>query len=446
MMKRFVLPGLVLSLAAACGDNLKPGGGGDDIDAAAIDATNPDAPTDGPPAATPSGTFSLLEAHALAPMAMGNVVAARGIQVGIGFSDPATAVPPTFDSMPGSPLGCKVFVYDTPQELATIPGANEGVVNVAINNPDNGPPDQTYPTCLFAAGAGYICPDLGSSQSPGAMTNSISVTNNVTLTGLGQAATMRLALTSTATFGAEDVGRYVKFAGTGNPGMVPLDVAYNAFPIIAVDAMDNKVATIGLPLPMAAVVPVTQGTFNTLAGVGPLPGLASPGQLADDATVTATFVAGNGSTVPGGNHFGNFMITWTGAQLGNEFTLDDTNANLLRNIPTNGTGFTISGGAADTAGGAVLNIVTTDTALPQGASPFTFPTPTAKRVNVRCAVLGNNTITVPDAVAAFLTPAMSGRTRVQATFVRATLGIPTPSPTNSVTPIAGHAVVGFTTP
>jgi hypothetical protein len=414
------------------------------VDAGAVDAATADVPaTDAPTTAGFSVTFSVLEVGILPSTANATMPLSQGIQIGTIFSGPG-AVAPVFDSSPGSPLGCKVFVYDSPASLATLAGANEGTIRVTVDNPGS-MPDPLFPTCFHSGSAGYLCPDLASSQAPGATTTSISVTENVVITTTapgttpGATALLTVSATSSATFDSDDVGRYIRFAGTSNPGAVPLDAATSAFPILA--RITDRSVLIAMPLPAATTVPITAGTFTTLAGFGPTPGLADPGMLADDATVTATFV-GNASA--GGNHFGNFGISWTGANVGNDFDLDATNANLLRNIPSDGSEFTVTGGTGSTAGGVFLNLDTTDTSV-AGLSASDFPPPTARRVSVRCARLGAASITVPAAVSAYLTPAMSGRTRVRATFGRATLGIPTPPPTGSVTAVAGHAVIGFST-
>lgn len=441
-MKRFVSLVLALGGAAACGDNLNPGGGDDDTDAVQIDAPNPDAmpdaPIDAPPPPPYSATVSITETAVLNPT--GNTILGQGITIIPTYTETATAVPPAFDQMPGTPFGCKVFVFDTAAELATVPGVNEGVVQVTVDNPpittppSQGAEDPPFPACVFQAGAGYVCPDLTSSQA-------ITVTNSVTLTAVGSNARLTVAA-GTATFDAADVGRYVKFSNTTNP---LLDSPVAAFPILftgancPVTACGSNEAFIG-GAPAAAV---TMGMMTTLAGAGPLPTLADPGMLDNAATVSITAI---GNMQGGGNHLGNWTMT---TNAGDDFAVTNTIADLMRAIPLNGNAFTIecdaAGNMCGTSVGTVLNIVTTNgsvTGLPATAMPppdMTNP----KRVNIRCAAIGPTSITVPAQASAFLMT--SGATRIQTTLIRANLGTAVPA-NSAILPIAGHALVGFTTP
>lgn len=451
-MKRLVSLVCVLGGAAACGDNLTNGGGDDDTDAVQIDAPNPDASPDAAIDAMPpppySATVSITETAILNP-GTANTVMGQGIVILPTYSETATAVPPVFDQMPGTPFGCKVFEYDTPAEVATVIGVNEGAVQVTIDNPPIANPpapgaeDPPFPPCVFQAGAGYLCPDLGSSQA-------LTVTNSVNLTMLSAQASMLTVVAGSATFDLVDIGRYVKFSGTGIPS---LDASVAAFPIVATGTACMAViganctasqAVIGLGL--TATVPVTAGMLSTLAGAGPLPGRIDPGHLDNAATVSITAV---GNAAGGGNHIGNWTMT-TGA--GDDFTVTDAIANLMRNIPLDGSAFTIECDATGTPSncgssvGTVLNIVTTNGSLTGITSPFAMPPPDGtnpKRVNIRCAAIGPTSITVPAQASAYLMT--SGATRIQTTLIRANLGTATPA-NPAILPIAGHALVGFTTP
>jgi hypothetical protein len=169
-----------------------------------------------------------------------------------------------------------------------------------------------------------------------------------------------------------------------------------------------------------------------------MPSLPDPGQLQDGANGTAVLTAG------GGNHFPTTTWTWgagTGG-IGDDFTMDDTNADRLRTIPTDGSAFSLNCNSCGTSTGTVLNIVTTDGSV-TGLSAFAFPPPTTKRVQIRCAFVGQTNMMVPANVSAYLMS--SGATRIQATYIRANFGIPNPS-IEEIRAIGGHAMVGFTTP
>lgn len=430
-MKRFVLLAFALGGAAACGDNLT----GDPLDGptpdapidAAIDAAI-DAPIDAPPPPPFTGTLTIIEGQVLAPApAPAGTVAAQGVQLGITFSDTATAVQPVLDTNPGTLFGCKVTEFDTAAEIAGSVGVNEGSVQFTVNNGTGAgtAPPITFPACIHAGpGVGYICPDTSSSQA-------ITAANNITLGPAGappSTLTLLTVVAGTATFAAEDVGRYVKFAGTGNG---TLDHPTTAIPIVALGPASNM-AVLGTSAVITA--PLTAGTLTTLGGTGPFPMLPDPGQLSDGASATAVLTPG------GGNHFPATTITYS--NVGDDFTMDAANADRLRTIPLDGTAFSVSCDSCGTSIGTVLNITTTDTPV-TGLSPFAMPPPTNKRVTVRCAEVGATTITVPANVSAFLMN--SGATRIQTNYVRGTFGTPAPANAGLAGVISGHAMVGFTT-
>jgi hypothetical protein len=74
--------------------------------------------------------------------------------------------------------------------------------------------------------------------------------------------------------------------------------------------------------------------------------------------------------------------------------------------------------------------------------PWVLPPPTTKSVLVRCTGFGTS-ITVPASVSAYLTPASSGATRLQTTFIRT--GLDSPQVGEPITILAGHALIGITT-
>jgi hypothetical protein len=315
-----------------------------------------------------------------------------------------------------------VTVLDTAAEIAGSVGVNEGSVQFTVNN-GGAPANPVFPACIHAGpGVGYICPDPSSSQA-------ITAVNSVTLGPAGNGLTLLSVAAGTATFAAEDVGRYVKFAGTGNPG---LDAAVASFPIVALGPSANQ-AVLGTSASITAAL--TAGTVTTLGGAGPFPMLPDPGQLADGASATAVLTPG------GGNHFAATTVTY--GNVGDDFTMDATNAGTLRNLPLDGSAFTVACETCGTAIGTVLNITTTDGSLAGITSPFAMPPPATKRVNIRCAEVGASMIMVPANVSAFLMS--SGATRIQTNFVRGTFGAPSPANAGLASVISGHAMVGFTT-
>jgi hypothetical protein len=187
-------------------------------------------------------------------------------------------------------------------------------------------------------------------------------------------------------------------------------------------------------------------TFTIVAGRGPTPGTVDPGFLGDNEALQI-------SLVPGGMmHFEAFtaMFDDTLTGVGDDFTLSDASQITINSIPTDGSAFTIgcagAGGTCNTAFGTILSITTTDGPLTGAEPPYYMPPVTARQVVIRCAQIGLEEITVPDAASAFL--AGSGATRIQATLIRSgfapQMNAGLPMATTNV--VAGHGVVGFTTP
>lgn len=408
-------------LAVGCG-----GGPADTSDAADLDASEADAMVDArihEPPAPPrvNGSITIVEAQVLAPApAPVNTIVAEGIQLGITFTDPTTAIAPVLDTNPGTLFGCKVVEVPVAQ-LAAAAGEDQGTVRITVDNGGT-PANPVFPTCAFLpGGAGYLCPDLTSSQA-------FDAVNTITLEQV-DAQTSRLTVNAgPATFDADDVGRYVKLSGTASA----YDATHMTLPIVAITS--PTVVVLGAPVPDATVT-FGVGRMWTFAGVGPQPGLADPGQLADGASATAILTPGVG------DHFPTTTITYGDA--GDDFTMDDASADLLRNIPTDGRAFSLSCAACGQSIGTILTITTTDANV-VGLSPIAMPLPTTKRVSIRCAEVGQSTITVPALISARL--ASAGATRIQATFVRGNFGTADPATDELAQVIAGHAMVGFTTP
>lgn len=421
-MKRFVLLAFALGGAAACGDNLDAHDHDHEIDAPQIDAAI-DAPVDAPidaPVATHSGTISVFDV-VLRNMG-GAGVDGHGIQVGISFTDNAAVNAPIMQESPSPIDGCKLWEYDMPAEFAANLGGDEGAVQITAG--DGSP---VFPACIYAgASTGYICPDTASSGTGGVLAPASAAT-----------ATFTVPAGSSAVFGAEDAGRYLKL---GSTGVAALDTA---FPIVAFVSA-NTVVIAGtnatLTLPVAA-------TFTTLAGVGPVPagGTAPTDPMGDGENLTFAKAAGTHfEAFPANLGFGG------AAGIGDVFTLGTANGKVLpTSIPTDGSAFTVGcddAGSCGTALGSILNIVTTNASTLGVPSPFYFPTGT-RRIQIRCIKVGATTITVPAAYSAHLTRAMSGANRIQATFIRTNqagamnmTGAP-----NQALIAGGHAEVGFTT-
>jgi hypothetical protein len=315
--------------------------------------------------------------------------------------------------------GCKLWEL-TPSQLAASVGGDEGAVQVTATD---GTP--VFPPCIFAgAGVGYVCPDAASSGLGGTLSATGAPPGTSLFTSAGA-----------ATFGAEDVGRYLHLGATGVSSLNTI------FPIVAVVSSTTVVlatgASISLVLPPAA-------RFTTLAGQGPMPG-ATPDtfftnteRLTVAKPASANFDAFPANTgFPGSNG------------IGDGFTLGTADGKVLpTSIPTDGSAFTIGCDDAPSCGtalGTVVDIVTTD--APLGASPFSFPPPVTRRVQIRCIKVAARSVTVPAEYAAHLARAMSGATRIRTQFSRVNqAGAQNVTPPPNVATIAGgHAEVGFVT-
>jgi hypothetical protein len=407
-MKSFAC--LALVVVAACGDD----------GASPVDAANPDAAVDAEidaPPVTYSGTMTALEVAALAPApAPAGTIFGQGVQIGISFVDSEHAVAPTMEEQPGSPLGCKLFEYTPRQLQETSVGLDEGPVKINVTRAAQGAPQ--YPDCTFTAGVGYTCPHMNTKSTGGVIAPLPNMPNVATLTDPD--------VTYTAN---NTANRYVNITGATNPGND------GTFPIVQL-AGANTIAYVN-PAVVAETIPAT-GSHINLAGVGPTPSVPDEGFLFDDDGLSMMLTAG------GGRHFADFTAT-TGAapaSIGDDFEMPDAERAKLRAIPNDGQAFTISCADANTACGAasgsLLLLYTTDAPV-ANVSPFTLPPPVTKRVMVRCAAIGQTSVTVP---APYMAAIMgSGWTRIQATFMRPTLMGGGPA---SVNALSGHAIVGFT--
>ena len=416
-MKRFALLAVPLALAA-CGDNdeNRPLDAAITIDGPSIDGgidAPTDAPTDGPPAVTYSGTISVLEAAVLNPGTSGTFFG-QGVQVGIAFSSSADPAP-MFEDMPG-PFGCKAWVYTAAQAALVSAGTDEGSVQITTT----GTIRPALPACTFSAPLGYACPHAETFGTGGVI-------------GVGpQLGTATLSVVDGMYNAANTTNRYVKISGALTPSN------NGVFPIVALASANTIIY--GNPAVVAEATLPVASTHVNVAGIGPTPMVPDPGFLSDDATTTIVLTP----PIAGPNHLPAFTMTTGATTVADDFTLAPASLALMNNIPRANADFALAcatGSCADPTGfnGTLVNIIATDTPV-AGMSPFAMPLPTTKRIQIRCAQIAPVTsITIPAALANLLTD--PGITRIQTTFVRANL-----LGTMPVTAIAGHAIVGFTTP
>lgn len=432
-MKRFAFLAIPF-VFAACGDNKAVEQPIDappvDIDAQDIDARVIDAPPpidareiDAPPAVTYSGTISVLEAALLNPTGAPTTYFGQGVQIGISFTASDQVPAPVMEEQPGSPLGCKVWVMDRNQAIASSVGVNEGPVQ--INSPAGTTANPPFPACTFGAN-GYFCPELTTASAGG----TITTVPAGPLMGFPMLTDADVTYTT-----GNSANRWVSITGAANG-------ANNGnFPILAVAGTNAIVYANTMAVP--ETIPATGSNHINVAGVGPTPAAVAPdpGFLLDTTSFDFVHAAGT--------HVGAFTSTTTAAgSVGDDFELSPASRTLMNALPRDGSAFTIACDAASCAAGSgsgsLINIVTTN-GTPAAGNPFDMPLPAmtnGRRVQIRCAALGATSITVPAAYSAFLTPAMTNTaTRIQATFIRPTLmggGLA------NVTSISGHAIVGFT--
>jgi hypothetical protein len=404
-MKRLLAIALPFAVAA-CGDNIK----GDSPDATSIDAAVDaaiDAPPDAPPAPGVTGTISLQEVKLLNPGNSGTYFG-QGPQASITFVDGAAVPAPLLEEMVGSPLGCKAWSYTPAQTVAAVLGVDEGPVTFTATA---GTVQPTLPACVFQAGAGYICPQVGTAQVGGSI-------------GIVAAGSVASFTDADVTFtDANSIGSYITISGAANA------TNNGTFPIVS--RVGANTVAYANPVAMAEALPAG-ATHVNLGAVGPIPNMADPGFMSDDVALTINHAAGA--------HIGAFAATTGAGTIGDQVGIVHNELIKLNDIPLDGTAFTIScdGANCGAASGSILILRTTDAPL-ANLSPFALPPPVTKRVEIRCAAIGQTSVTVPMAYSQLLMS--SGATRIQATFIRPTLMGGGPATVNV---IAGHAVVGFT--
>ncbi|MBL8623891.1 MAG: hypothetical protein JNK64_21470 [Myxococcales bacterium] len=386
-------------------------------DAAEPDAAEPDAAIDAGPIDTPAndcctgptyaGTLDVYEAKVLAA---GGGFVGQGIVARLSFT--SSEFPGAqMEEQPGSPAGCKVWRYTRAQAAIAMPGLDQGPL--LIRSPAGGAP--LVPSCSFAPG-GYRCPELATESTGGAISAGVGP-----FTG---AAVLTDADVAYAAANSDD--RYVEISGATTPAN---DGRFAIVGRVGADAI-----AYANPAFVAEALPPTARHVN-LGGVGPIPGVADPGFLPDDASVDLVHTVGGLGGVPA------FTATLPSGTVGDSFSLAPSELARLTAIPRDGAGFTIACAAADcpTSAAAVtqLELITTD-APTAGLPPSAMPPPVTQQIVLRCAVVGASAVTVPPAYAAWLV--MAGATRIQATFLRAS---PMQTGLAQVSALIGHAIVGY---
>lgn len=326
------------------------------------------------------------------------------------FFTPASA--PVYEELPGSPAGCKAWVYDL-ETSPPPPPIDAGVLEIA------GAAGGTI-ACSFQQNGAYGCP-MASASGPA----SLAPEQNGTV----------IFTSDAAAFTQDDVGRYLRIAGTSaatNAG---------AFPIVAV------------PSPKTAVIVNQQAQaedadveFTVVAGAGPVP--SNPvDPIGPGAALTVSLVAP--ATSP-------FQFGTTGAIVaGSELVVDGATAALLGAIPLDGAALSLGcGGAGGSCGEAALTVIrlTTTDGDTTGLSPFTMPPPAAKQIDLSCASLDpSGVVAIPAEAMAILQEIdeSSPITRIRTAFMRegfAIVGNEAPLPPNAVRVLVGHGTLGFTDP
>lgn len=407
---------------AQCEDSLPADAGAADApldapmapDAEAVDAAPmTDAPPDAepPPSTTHSGTISILDLSIAGHPELGS-----GLSISIDFPPVAGAKPPVYEETPGSPTGCKAWLYDTTAGDSFPPvGGDEGTVHIGGTN-------APVPDCVFVGGA-YRC--IASAGADTATTILAAADSG----GMLPPGTAMVTLGTATPFSAADVGRYVSLTGAINP-------ANNGnFPVVNVVGPSAAVivnpAAVTEPMPYAS-------TYTVVAGAGPVP--TSPIDAIDEDDMISV------SITPGGG--GHIMFPPQSFPAGDSFTLNTASQGVITNVPTNGTGFTLSctgaGGACNSALGTIVLVTTTDAPV-AGAPDYYFPAPQNKLAVVRCALIGASTVNVPDAAMAVVP--MANPTRIRVTYTRVGFALTgNPDGTNPTNIVGGHTVMGFTTP
>jgi hypothetical protein len=312
---------------------------------------------------------------------------------------------PVWEETPYSDDGCKVWSLSPAQ--AADRGRDDGDLQFSGGTPH-------IPSCLFSVGEGYIC------------TSSIGTGG---VLSVGPAPGTAVFTYGADLFGSAQLGNYLLIAGAAE------SANNGVFPIIAVPSAYTL--TLAAPTVVAETLPAS-ATWATRAAAGIVPGVADPGFLLDDDTITVRFSASAPNPI-----FASFEHS---IDAGDDFTLDTPSTAILTSLPLSGVSFSVGcSGPAGHCGAAnytSLVIRTTDASL-AGVGPTAMPPPVSKSVVIRCGSATGTTRTVPSDAASFLTT--SGATRVEARYAR-TNRVTDGAPYARYAVDIGHAVAGYTTP
>ena len=384
---------LVFASACSCGDDDDTG-------------DQPDAEPDDTPDASSDETF-------LGTMAVVWVFV-PGLEDTVGqgplletlFEARSEFTPPVYEDSPGSPFACKVYEYTPEQAAEAVTGHDQGTSQYTVE----GAPE--YPPCTFNPGGGnegqsYRC---------------------IGVTGTGVA----IAEVDTGIFSVTDpdgdlsdaeIGRSLVVAGAGEA------TNNGAFPIL--DSPAANVVIIRNPAGVAE--PDSPATYETMQ-TGPA-GLNTI--LPEDAEVTMEFTAGGEGAVE------SFTETLT---MPSEWTPDDATADLINNIPLDGSEFDLGcggpGGDCGQAGATALLLRTSDGEVTAATPFFLLPPVETKQVFMFCLFL-SGTVTVSAEASAYIMN--SGATKIRAGVARAN-NAAINQDRATITALAARATAGFTFP
>lgn len=393
-------------------------------DAEVADAALPDAGIDAGPENTHTGTVSIHDTTILNAPTLGH-----GLSIGIDFP-PNTDRLPDYEAMPGSPVGCKAWLYDLAAGDVPVVGSDEGTITITGTTAE-------VPDCNFVPGVGYLC-------IAGAGASDTTVVDDSALGGAIPADTALVTI-SGATFDMNDVGRYLSVSGATN-------AANNgSFPVVGVGSMAGQLV-IANPAAVTEATAFT-GTWTVLAGAGPNPAylLGAPDPLQDSDMVTAAITPGGGMHIDWDSTIFPFPIN-----TGDSFSLNDASEAIVSAtgaavVLDDGNAVTLNceetAGSCPAASGTIVTIQSTDAPIPVGAPPYYFPPATSKMGLIRCANIGpSGLITASADAMAFLQDANATRFRTVYLRVGFAIGVTRFAGVNGTNVVVGHSITAFATP
>ncbi len=315
-------------------------------------------------------------------------------------------VPPSWEELPGSPFGCKVFEL-TPEQYLD-PGLDIGPLEFTVHGGD-----WITPPCVIVPGVGWACPGGGGSGGD------ISVVD-------ADMGIFSLQDPGAGFTGEDETGRYLSISGAS--------VGANNGMFFVVGAVNENTILFFNPGPGEEELD-TAGEYVTIAGFGPA---SRNDPIPDDALLDAKLTASTG----GDSKFEDFEVT--GIPFGQSFVLDTASQETISNIPSDGSAFQISceedGGQCNGAMATALILETSDgdhTEFP----PFLLAPPEEKVVRIFCLNIIAGASRVPAEASQYLVD--SGATRIRTVFARVFPSDIFQTETTA-TILAGHAQAGFT--